>query len=402
MNLFNVNPNYTFNNRCFTRQLKICNLFLLLVLSLTACNINSIFKNNKPSINPERDLFYQVEILRINNELKKAIILYEDFLLSDPNNFKVRLNYAKTLANINQKEKAKSQYEKLNADRPSNKDVIFTLARFAMDEQEYIVAKTYLHQLDNTDQRAIFNLAKIAEINNQNSLAFNKYLKIQQGSIYYLNAQLRLASLTAKLESIDKARSRLHNIVAKSQEDEKIILEFEGNLLFEFGLYQESYDFFTLLLNTRIKDSRLLYYRSLSAERLGKIDVVISDLAYVIEQNPNNAKALNQLGYTLTNHSKKLPEALKLIQRARDLSPNNISILDSLGWVHYQLGNYKVSLNILSEAIKKENNAEIAAHYGEVLWVTGDKQKAVDVWNSIDIGDNNHSILKETKARFIQ
>ncbi|GIT48634.1 MAG: hypothetical protein Ct9H300mP14_05620 [Gammaproteobacteria bacterium] len=89
----------------------------------------------------------------------------------------------------------------------------------------------------------------------------------------------------------------------------------------------------------------------------------------LIELEPDNAHAYNALGYTLADQTDRLDEALVLIERALVLLPEDPFILDSMGWVHYRLGNNDLAREYLQKAIDLRLDAEIAAHLGEVLWM---------------------------------
>ena len=101
----------------------------------------------------------------------------------------------------------------------------------------------------------------------------------------------------------------------------------------------------------------------------------------ILSEQPNHLDALNALGYILTNHSNRYPEAEQLLNQALKLSPNNPSVLDSIGWLYYKMGRYKESLTMLQKAQDIQPDAEIAAHLGEVLWKLNDFEGAKRVWN---------------------
>ena len=146
-------------------------------------------------------------------------------------------------------------------------------------------------------------------------------------------------------------------------------------------------------------DSDLLYARALTAEKVDRLDITESDLLKVLSTEPENANALNALGYTLADRTGRLQEALEYIRRAAELIPDDPAILDSLGWVSYRLGKMQDALKWLGLAFEKLEDAEIAAHYGEVLWKTNQKAEAEKVWN-IGLEKNaDHPVLLETMKR---
>src|SRR5690606_7667453 len=96
---------------------------------------------------------------------------------------------------------------------------------------------------------------------------------------------------------------------------------------------------------------KLLYARAMLAESMDRLDIAEGDLRKILGQEPDNAMALNALGYTLTNKTTRHQEALQLIEKAYELSPNDPAIIDSMGWVHYRLGNYEMAISYLRKAM---------------------------------------------------
>ena len=119
----------------------------------------------------------------------------------------------------------------------------------------------------------------------------------------------------------------------------------------------------------------------------------------MLQQQPNNASALNALGYLLVNKNTQLDEAKILIERSLEIAPDNPAALDSLGWLHFKLGNNQLALHYLKQAYSKQPDPEIAAHLGELLWYLKLFGKAASVWQQgLDIAPN-HPVLIETINR---
>ena len=138
----------------------------------------------------------------------------------------------------------------------------------------------------------------------------------------------------------------------------------------------------------RFSEEDVLFLQSVAnlvalAMRRQKADQALheSDLRKLISMEPDNAHAYNALGYTLADQTDRYQEALELIEKALELKPNDPFIMDSMGWVQYRLGNHQLAIDYLERAFDIREDAEIAAHLGEVLWIVGDRQRAEAVWN---------------------
>ena len=147
------------------------------------------------------------------------------------------------------------------------------------------------------------------------------------------------------------------------------------------------------------KESNVLYTYALSAEKLGKYEVMERTLKSILAKNPSDVNTLNALGYSLADRNQKLPEAFELISKAHRLAPQDSFILDSLGWVNFRMGSITLAIEQLSEAFNTKPEADIAAHLGEVLWSQNKNTEAEAVWRKGELIDANNSTLKETLMR---
>jgi len=112
----------------------------------------------------------------------------------------------------------------------------------------------------------------------------------------------------------------------------------------------------------------LLYARAMAAVNDDNLSLAEQDLRTIIQNDPENAMALNALGYTLSERTDRQREALRLIETALELAPENPAILDSMGWVLFKLGRAGEGLPYLRRAVEAEPHPEIVAHLVEVLW----------------------------------
>jgi len=159
--------------------------------------------------------------------------------------------------------------------------------------------------------------------------------------------------------------------------------------------------FFEIASTVKIssKNPTLLYTYAMSAEKVGRFDVMEKTLRDILRNNPNDANSLNALGYSLADRNIKLPEALALISKAHQLSPKDSFILDSLGWANFRLGKNTLALEQLQQAFTMKPEADIASHAGEVLWAMNRRTEAEEMWRQGQKIDANNPTLKETLQR---
>ncbi|WP_052231714.1 tetratricopeptide repeat protein [Tepidimonas taiwanensis] len=173
----------------------------------------------------------------------------------------------------------------------------------------------------------------------------------------------------------------------------------EARLLRDHDRVAEAYDVLAQALREAPGDTDLMYELAMVAERLGRLDEMERLLRDVIARKPDDAHAYNALGYALADRGLRLDEAKALIQEALRRAPDDAYIIDSLGWVEYRLGNLGEARRLLADAMQRRPDAEIAAHLGEVLWVSGERDEALAVWRRGLALDGRNRTLTETLRR---
>jgi Flp pilus assembly protein TadD len=146
-------------------------------------------------------------------------------------------------------------------------------------------------------------------------------------------------------------------------------------------------------------DVDLLYEQAMVLEKLEQLADMEKLLRKAILLKPDYHHAYNALGYSLADRNLRLSEAHSLIKKALSLSPSEPFITDSLGWVEFRLGNLGESVRLLRGAYKARADAEIAAHLGEVLWASGEREEAKQIWREARSRDALNEVLRQTLRR---
>ena len=135
-----------------------------------------------------------------------------------------------------------------------------------------------------------------------------------------------------------------------------------------------------LVETDRGRISVLFAYGSLY-ERAKEFDRAESKFRELLEIDPNNADALNYLGYMFADRSVHLDEAHDLIQRALDIEPDNGAFLDSLGWVYYRQNKLDLAVKFLERSLRQyRNDPIIHSHLGDVYFKQGRVESAKEHW----------------------
>ncbi|MDC0892742.1 tetratricopeptide repeat protein [Pseudomonadales bacterium] len=333
----------------------------------------------------------------------EALIFLESTLEELADKRRLRLIYARMLFEAERLVDAEKQYEQVHRQAPNDSDILFALALISMEQGKDESAKGYLNQMIRFNRRANeahYYLGSIADKNDEIPQAISEYKMVGPGR-EYLAAQVRIAALLADQDRLDDARAHLENQRANNPERYNRLVMIEGQLLSERGHEAEFFELLEMVIQKQPENVELLYFRAMTGQSLGRLDVLEQDLLRVIEIDPGNADAMNALGYTLADQTDRHDEALILIERALEIKPNEAAFIDSLGWVQYRLENYKDAVTNLRKALSLFDNDEVAAHLGEVLWVSGEKQEARNVWQKALDARPDSDILKRVIKRFV-
>ena len=213
-----------------------------------------------------------------------------------------------------------------------------------------------------------------------------------------LEVQTRRASLLAREGKVEQARELIRHLPEKTPADARAKLA-EAQVLRDAKLWSEANSVLEQANKRFPDDVELLYEQSMMFEKLNRLADMERLLRRVIELKPDQQNAYNALGYSLAERNVRLPEARALIKKALELSPGEPAITDSLGWVEYRMGNREEALRLLRDAYRAQPDAEIGAHLGEVLWVSGQTDEARRVWREARQRDVGNDVLRETLAR---
>jgi predicted Zn-dependent protease len=221
-------------------------------------------------------------------------------------------------------------------------------------------------------------LGQIAEFLKRYEQALAWYHGVPGGEERWV-ARLRAANVLHQLKRRDEAYAEARKLQSDAGADDDVRRDaylLEAELRTKDKDDAGELDVYARGLAAYPDEGALLYARALAWERRDRIDRAEADLRKLLVADPENVAALNALGYTLADRTTRYAEAMELIDRARAAEPGNAAIIDSHGWLLYRLGRNQEALVQLRRAFALQKDAEIAAHIGEVLWVTGSKEEA--------------------------
>jgi tetratricopeptide (TPR) repeat protein len=346
----------------------------------------------------------RANILYRKGESERLIRLLREELDDRPDDLQLRMFLARKLIDDKKYNEARDEFAEVLEYHPNNPDALYAMGLLGLQINDVEQAEQSFKQLIAQKQKvdeARYYLGQAAEMQNRPELALDYYAMIKHGR-HYVDARIRTASILAKQGDIEAAREYLQNTTADTLDVELRLYLAEGQILREAREYGEAYKLYSVALQQMPDNTQLLYARALTAEKLDRLDVTIKDLQTIIEQEPNNAEALNALGYSLVDATDRIDEGINYIKRAFQLKPDDPAIVDSMGWAYYRKGDYDKALSYLRKAFNMLKDGEIAAHLGEVLWVSGRKDDARKVWEDALRDTPKHQILLNVIQRFTE
>lgn len=335
-----------------------------------------------------------------------ARAIYAEALRREPKNLRLRVGQAALLADGGDSAGA----ARALASGPQDNITYAARAAYAARAEDQPALRTLYHELvadkSARDGDRLYLLGQVAEMIDKSSEALVWYGDVSDDSNHWFDAQAREAVVLDKLGRTSDAINLLHELEAQAADDIELLGNtylLEADLVAHKGHPAGALAVYARALRALPDDARLFYARALFNIDQGDLAAGERDLRSVVKQHPDNAEALNALGYTLADHSKRgdpvQREALELIRRALKLKPGEPAIIDSLGWVHYRMGDLDAALKALREAYAKQPDTDIAAHLGEVLWVNGQRADAQRIWDQGRAKDAKNKTLLEAIKR---
>ena len=351
----------------------------------------------------------------MNPKMPAAEAVVKKYFASNPKAIpEIRMGYARGLLDAMRYGEASTELQIVIKDKPEFAPAWLVLGSLQLQDNQLAQAQTSLERYvalslaasqktedDEPDRglaQAYLSLAQIAE-KRKDFAGAEAWINKIDNSAEMMQAQTRRASILASRGQLAEGRQLIRSLPERNPGDARAKLLAEVGLLRELKQYKLAYDVLGEAVKADARDTDLLYDQAMMAEKLGQLTEMERLLRQVIEIKPDAYNAYNALGYSFAERNMRLPEAKQLIKKALEFVPNDPFIRDSLGWVEFRLGNSADAAKIFADAFKTKPDAEIAAHYGEVLWAMGQRDKALGIWREGQLLNPQNETLVETLKR---
>ena len=257
----------------------------------------------------------------------------------------------------------------------------FSLLAQGRSEQQTLAARLQLARFLDPDSDVAHLLLAQQQIKSANYRdAIDNLSTIASDGPLGQPAMIALSDIANENRQFSEATSILQQAIAINPED-GYLFKLLGDSHRRNADYGNSRDAYETAYEKGHSTSNLHRNLGVTLERLDQTQAAEKHLKLALEMNPDDAFALNYLGYWWADQGRNLDEAIALIERAVKLRPNSGYFVDSLGWMHFRLGDAKTAVRFLEKATElKAADSEITGHLGDVYWYLGRRDEARVKW----------------------
>lgn len=215
--------------------------------------------------------------------------------------------------------------------------------------------------------------------------ANDTYDRIPRGTPLQSSIDIRKAFNLNSLDQVDEAKALLQT-VANAEPADLRPLEAIGNIMRARKRYGEAVEYYSKAIDLVPKPEKrhwaYFYSRGTCHERLKNWPLAEADLQTALTLFPDQPLVLNYLGYSWVDQGLNLKQGLALIEKAVSLRPDDGYIVDSLGWAHFKLGDFREAVKYLERAVElRPDDPTLNDHLGDALWRVGREYEARFQWD---------------------
>lgn len=323
--------------------------------------------------------------LEMNGESRKAIPLFEQLFRMNPNNEELLAGIVDLYRKIGDLEEALKLIDSMKVDKsePTHAAIVFQKAILLWEldrhkESLELISKL-VEQFPESD-RFLYMQAWALEHTGQFEPALKAYKSLPEGSSFVAPSRLRQAIILLELKQYAQAQKITEDILVVKKGDWQASMLL-ANIHADQKRFSQAIEILQQALQLNPEEVRILFMIGVYQEQNGEWTSGVDTMKKVISQDPQNASAMNFLGYLYAEKGVELDEAERLISLALKLKPDDGYYMDSLGWVFYQKGDYTKALDLLLKAAEKvPDEGIIYEHIGDVYMKLKDKDKAKDFY----------------------
>ncbi len=346
-----------------------------------------------------------LKIYKARNQSSKITEIYLSMLENNPGNHKAAFGLADHYRQIDQIPRSLKILTELGRGVKDDSTIISSLFESYMESKQYKEALWALEGMiqsapENSDMHYLAGIA--LDGMDRNYEALKHLIKVRPDSKFYNNAVVHIALLYHDQGKMDRAIDAIEDALEHEPNNADYYL-YLGSFYEELERYEEALKVLQEGVKRDAQNTRLHFRLGVVYDKMGNRQDSISAIRAVLNLTPNDAEALNYLGYTYADMGINLDEAETLIQTALKIKPGDGYITDSLGWVYFKRGQYNQALIWLNQAVQLiPEDPVILEHLGDVYRQMHSTEKALGYYQrSLEKKDKDRQALEE-KIRALQ
>lgn len=322
-------------------------------------------------------LVQKADLLRTTNQTLAALAVVKKGLKEAPDNRQLKLISIQLLFDSQQTDAATRAALAMIEENPRDPQLHLYLSLLMLDAERTEPASQVLTELLKTnpkDSTPSFYLGHVAEKHDQPDAALKHYLNVSNGPKLFpafsqISSLLDSAEQQQRLQQILlDGRSRYPHIALQ-------LYVLEAEWLHLYDLTDSALAVLEGALQEYPDETHLLYTRAMLVET-SDFPQAEQDLRKILASEPDNALALNALGYLMSLYTERYEEALALVSKALSLKPDDAATQDSMGWILFRLNRADEAVVFLEQAHEQLPEPEVAGHLVEVYYALGQPERA--------------------------
>lgn len=334
--------------------------------------------------------------------LDSAASLLDRLVRNHPDEPSYHLNLANVHLRANRVPEAIEQYREALELQPANREALGKLSTLLISQGDYqnaLDAAIRLYELSPNDDRVCFTVASLlAELNRS----------AEADSFFAEAAELnpddpRYFTNWAYMHMNNREYDRAVEILQKGTYYHATAPNIWALLGSAYQLSdQDSLALEALDVSLELDASQIGAYITLGFiyDERGDWDKAIEVYDQALTISPDDALLLNNYAYLLAQKGTRLEDAMSMVQKALEKSPDNPSYLDTYGWIYFVMGDYSKAMEYIQRALElNPENPDILDHIGDIYEKMGDYAKARDAWIKALEFDPENIPIREKLAR---
>lgn len=336
------------------------------------------------SLNWSKELAYELGFLYVNRKkYNDALRIYTTITDKDKFDERGSLSRIQTLLDLGKLTEAMNELRRVRhfSKNPQRIDLVISKVYLRQKETEK-AKKVLLRLVDESDKSEPKYMLALLAYQADDFPTSLKYLKdIDSSDDEFEEAVFLQSRILRKLNRPQQVVELLKEHIGDKESSSPLFYALLSSLYQDQKEQAEALGIMEAAVTVYPDNYQLFFEYGLLLERSGMYESALEKMKKVLELKPDHAEALNFIGYTWADRGLNLNRALKYVTKANELKPNNGFIIDSLGWVHFRLGNFEEAEKFLHQSLKLQpDDPHIYDHLGDTFRAQGENKKALEAY----------------------